>query len=40
MSNAEYTMEIQDMYVRLDNSIGDLLDLIDRKVGLNNTLFL
>ena len=32
-------MEIQDMYVRLDNSIGDLLDLIDRKVGLNNTLF-
>lgn len=39
MSNAEYAMEIQDMYVRLDNSIGDLLDLIDRKVGLNNTLF-
>lgn len=38
-SNSEYAMEIQDMYVRLDNSIGDLLDLIDRKVGLNNTLF-
>ena len=37
--NREYAMEIQDMYVRLDNSIGDLLDLIDRKVGLNNTLF-
>ena len=34
----EYAMQIQDMYVRLDNSIGDLLDLIDRKVGLKNTL--
>lgn len=38
-STGEYAMEIQDMYVRLDNSIGDLLDLIDRKVGLGNTLF-
>ena len=37
--NTEYAMEIQDMYVRLDNSIGDLLDLIDRKIGLRNTLF-
>lgn len=37
--NRELAMEIQDTYVRLDNSIGDLLDLIDRKVGLNNTLF-
>lgn len=37
--NTEYPMEIQDMYVRLDRSIGDLLDLIDRKVGLENTLF-
>lgn len=37
--NSEYAMEIQDVYVRLDNSIGDLLDLIDRKVGLANTLF-
>ena len=26
------------MYV-LDNSIAELLELIDRKVGLNNTLF-
>lgn len=33
-------MEIQDAYVRLDNTLGDLLDLIDRKVGLNNTLIL
>ncbi len=37
--NAELSMEIQDVYVRLDNSIGDLLDLIDRKVGLKNALF-
>lgn len=37
-SNTEYAMEIQDAYVRLDNTLGDLLDLIDRKVGLNNTL--
>ena len=37
--NTECAMEIQDVYVRLDNSIGDLLDLIDRKVGLSNTLF-
>ena len=37
--NGECAMEIQDAYVRLDNSIGDLLDLIERKVGLRNTLF-
>lgn len=37
-SNAELSMEIQDVYVRLDNSIAELLDLIDRKVGLKNTL--
>ena len=28
-------MEMQDTYVRLDRSIGSLLDLIDRKVGLH-----
>ena len=38
-SATEYPMEIQDMYVRLDNSIGDLLDIVDKKVGLQNTLF-
>lgn len=37
--NTELPLEIQDMYVRLDNSIGDLLELIDRKIGLSNTLF-
>lgn len=35
----EFPMEMQDAYVRLDNSIADLLELIDRKIGLNNTLF-
>lgn len=34
-----YPMEMQDVYVRLDNTLGELLDIIDRKVGLNNTLF-
>ena len=38
-SKTEYPMEIQDMYVRLDNSIGDLLDIVDKRVGLQNTLF-
>lgn len=36
--DSEYAMEIQDVYVRLDNCIGDLLEMVDRKVGLNNTL--
>lgn len=32
-------LEMQDTYVKLDKSLGDLFDMIDRKVGLNNTLF-
>lgn len=35
----ELPMEMQDAYVRMDNSLADLLELIDRKVGLQNTLF-
>lgn len=31
--------EIQDMYVRLDASLANLLDLLDRKIGLRNILF-
>ncbi len=31
-------LELQDSYTRLDNQIGDLLDAIDLKVGLKNTL--
>lgn len=35
----EAAMEMQDTYVRLDKSIAELLDVVDKKVGLNNTLF-
>lgn len=38
-SAMECPLEMQDVYVRLDAQLGDLLDLIDRKVGLSNTLF-
>ena len=31
-------MEIQDTYVRLDRSIADLLEVLDKKVGLQNVL--
>ena len=34
----EYGWEIQDTYYRLDNEIERLLDLIEQKVGLKNTL--
>ncbi|MEG1839164.1 MAG: alkaline phosphatase family protein, partial [Bacteroidaceae bacterium] len=32
-------LEMQDSYVKLDKSIAALLDLVDKKVGLQNTLF-
>ena len=35
----ERPMEMQDTYVRLDAALAELLELIDRKVGLANTLF-
>ncbi len=38
--SASTTLEIQDAYVRVDKSLGELIDLIDKKVGLQNTLFL
>lgn len=34
----EYSIEIQDTYLQLDNDIERLLDAIDKKVGLINTL--
>ena len=34
----EYSLEIQDTYVRLDRELGQLLDLIDKKIGLKNTV--
>lgn len=33
----QYSLETQDTYLRLDNSIGNLLEMIDKAVGLNNT---
>ena len=36
---SELPMEMQDTYVRLDANLAELLDIIDRKVGLGNTLF-
>lgn len=36
--NKEYTREIQDTYYQLDKDIEQLLDAIDKKVGLSNTL--
>lgn len=35
----ECAMEMQDTYVRLDRSIAALLDVIEKKVGLQNVLF-
>ena len=32
-----YTQEVQDTYFQLDQSIAELLDAIDKKVGLNKT---
>lgn len=33
------SIEIQDTYARLDKSIGNLLDIINKKVGLQNVVF-
>jgi len=38
MMDKEYSLEIQDLYIQLDKDIEQLLDSIDRKVGLRNTL--
>lgn len=35
----ESTLELQDAYARLDRSIEKLLEIIERKVGLQNVLF-
>ncbi len=33
-----YTQEVQDIYFQLDKNIEELLDAIDKKIGLNQTL--
>jgi len=35
----ETPLEIQDTYARLDQNIGELIDMVDRKIGLKNVLF-
>ncbi len=37
-STQQCAMEVQDMYVRLDRSIGDLLAMLDKYVGLEHTM--
>ncbi len=34
----ELPMEMQDTYVRLDKNLADMLEMVDKKVGLKNTL--
>jgi len=38
LMNKEYSKEIQDTYYQLDKNIEELLDAIDKKIGLKNTL--
>lgn len=38
-SSASGGMEIQDAYVRIDRSIAELLEQLDRKIGLQHVLF-
>lgn len=37
-NNSHYSLEIQDTYLRLDNEIASLLDIIEKNVGLNNAV--
>lgn len=36
---SECPMELQDTYVRLDNALAHMINVVDRKVGLKNALF-
>ncbi|MDF9830320.1 alkaline phosphatase family protein [Parabacteroides sp. PF5-6] len=38
LMNKEYNREIQDLYYQLDKDLEELLDAVDKKVGLKNTL--
>lgn len=35
----EYSLELQDAYVRMDRSIADLLQILEQRVGLQHVLF-
>lgn len=39
LNTQEGSMEIQDAYARLDKNIAGLLELIDKRIGLNHVLF-
>lgn len=38
VKDGDYRVELEDTYIRLDSQLGRLLDEIDSKVGLENTL--
>ncbi|MCD7936917.1 MAG: alkaline phosphatase family protein [Tannerellaceae bacterium] len=38
LMDKEYTREIQDLYYQLDQDLAELLNAIDKKIGLKNTL--
>ncbi|MCD7976647.1 MAG: alkaline phosphatase family protein [Tannerellaceae bacterium] len=38
LMDKEYTREIQDLYYQLDKDLEELIEAIDKKVGLENTL--
>jgi len=38
VKDGDFRLELEDAYIRLDGQIGRLLDVIDSKVGLDNTL--
>ncbi|MDE6295683.1 MAG: alkaline phosphatase family protein [Muribaculaceae bacterium] len=40
VTDGDYRLELQDAYIRLDQQISRLLEAIDRKTGLRNTLVL
>lgn len=39
LPTSECAMEVQDTYVKLDQSLAHLLDLLDRRIGLRHILF-
>lgn len=39
LSTGTRSLEMQDIYARVDQSLADLLDMLERKIGLQNVLF-
>lgn len=38
-TSADYPIELQDTYVRLDHQLGDLIDYVEKQVGTGQVLF-